>query len=256
MSKHFTRWVTLAIMLALSLTSLTAQCVYTASFGSATAPTGSSPVTISTCNFAGEYAVVSAIVSGNAYSFAGVGIGYITITNTANAVLSHGPAPLSWTATVSGDVRVHYALSAGCGTDNSCHTTTVTCTSCSAPAFCVATAQFGSAAAPTTPTAINFSTCNYAGEFAPLTGAVGGTTYSLTGTGIGWIVVTTTTNTLVTSGVPPLAFTPATSGNYRVHFFLNSSCGTDQACHVTSISCTSCAPPPPCGSWRQLRKCN
>jgi hypothetical protein len=112
-----------------------AQCTNSVSYGSATAPTNNIPLQISTCNFQTEYNTINSIVAGNTYSISNSCGGYITVrSGTFNGtVVTSGNAPLSFTAPTSGTYYFHYNTNAGCGTATNCCTTTITCTSCSAP---------------------------------------------------------------------------------------------------------------------------
>ncbi|MFZ1264417.1 MAG: hypothetical protein WAT34_12985, partial [Chitinophagaceae bacterium] len=124
--------------LVLSLLLLTgysaqSQCTFASSFGSATInPTGAI-VTISTCSFAGEYSTINGAVSGQTlnFTFSNLGTGaYITIHSgtPAGPIIASGPSPLSFANTFTGTLYAHWSLNAACGTDGSCHTTTVQCT--------------------------------------------------------------------------------------------------------------------------------
>ncbi len=113
------------------------QCTNTSAFGTTTAPTTPTPVTITTCAFAGEYSTINNCVAGTTYQFNATGGAgnYITIRQgtPGGTVLGFGTAPVTVTCTVSGPLYLHYNTNASCGTDAACHTGTVTCTSCSAP---------------------------------------------------------------------------------------------------------------------------
>jgi hypothetical protein len=65
---------------------------------------------------------VSGIVAGNTYQFGYSLGGYITIrTGTYNGTpVASGNAPLTWVATSSGTVYVHYNTNSSCGTLSSC----------------------------------------------------------------------------------------------------------------------------------------
>lgn len=107
-------------------------CVNTTSYGSATAPTNATPVTISTCNYQTEYSTISSVVSGQSYQLGNSCGGYITVrSGTYNgAVVTSGNAPLTFTAPSSGTYYVHWNTNSSCGTSTSCCTTTISCTSC------------------------------------------------------------------------------------------------------------------------------
>lgn len=119
---------------------------------SVTAPTTvGATTTISTLQYAGEYAVLTGLVAGQTYSITSDLSGtpdYITIRDVAtNNVLTEGVSTLTYIASTSNDIEAHFTLNDGaCGTDNSFHTTTITLVSltasCTAPA---ATAVFNCA---------------------------------------------------------------------------------------------------------------
>lgn len=131
--------------------NINAQCIETSPFGSATVGPCSGAVTISTCNFAGEFAVVSGIVTGRTYQFtSAVATDFITITTTGNVVLASGVQPLNWVATLTGMVRVHYSTSSNCGDASVCRQTSVGCTSCLPPAQSLCSAAVPIPAIPST----------------------------------------------------------------------------------------------------------
>lgn len=98
---------------------------------SADAPTDNVPVQVSSCNYAGEYNEILNVVAGQTYQFSSsVPTDWLTITTTANALLTTGTTPVSWVATFSGTVRCHIHTSSACGTESACRENYVTCTSC------------------------------------------------------------------------------------------------------------------------------
>ena len=118
---------------------VTAGCTNVSSYGSVVAPTTSSTVTISTCNYQSEYSTITGITSGKTYQLGyavgGIQNGYITVhTGTYNGpIVTYGNAPLNWSSTYVGTVYVHYNTNSSCGTASSCGTSTITCVTCSAP---------------------------------------------------------------------------------------------------------------------------
>lgn len=113
------------------------QCNNTAQFGTINAPTGTTPATITTCAFAGEYSTINNCVAGQTYLFSATGGAgnFITIRQgtPGGTVLGFGTSPVSVVCTVSGPLYLHYNTNASCGTDFACHTGIVQCTSCAAP---------------------------------------------------------------------------------------------------------------------------
>jgi hypothetical protein len=224
-----------------------AQCTNTTSWGSAIAPTNTIPVTISSCNFQSEYSPITSIVAGTTYQINSDCGGYITIRrDTFNGtIVSNGNAPHTFTAPSSGTYYVHYNTNAACGTASNCCTTTITCTSCSAPIGCINSISFGSVTAPTNTTPTTISTCNFQTEYSTITAIVAGTTYQINSDCGGYITIRRDTfnGTIVSNGNAPHSFTAPSSGTYYVHYNTNAACGTASNCCTTTITCSSCSAP-------------
>ena len=141
------------------------QCTNASQFGTVTAPTNTSPVTITTCAFAGEYSTINGAVAGSTYLFNATGgaSNYITIRQgtPGGTVLGFGTPPLSVTCTSSGPLYLHYNTNAACGTDGSCHTGTITCTSCAGPTDpCTTITNIAACGTPTTATLVGGGSWN------------------------------------------------------------------------------------------------
>jgi hypothetical protein len=118
-------------------------CVATTSRGSVTAPDHNTEIWIDNCTYAGQYNTIYSVVSGRVYRFrSSVATDYLTLTDGSNNVLAHGVTPLTWTATFSGNVRLHVHTNSSCGTDNTCRATYVQCTSCEAACVSCPTYDF------------------------------------------------------------------------------------------------------------------
>ena len=106
-----------------------AQCTFTAPFGGATitSTVAGTSVTLSTCNYGGEYAPATFSVTGSFVFGSSVASDYITITDGSNNVLAFGPQPLAANIPTVGLYWVHFATSGPptCGTQNNCRVTTV-----------------------------------------------------------------------------------------------------------------------------------
>ena len=112
------------------------QCTFASAFATATInPTGAI-VTITTCSFAGEYSTINGAVNGQTLNFTSQAGDFITIHSgtPAGPVVAFGTTPLSFANTFTGTLYAHWALNPACGTQNTCRTTTVQCTNCSAGA--------------------------------------------------------------------------------------------------------------------------
>lgn len=117
-----------SLFMVIGISSLSmAQCTFNNSpFGSGAAPTtAGTTITISTCNFYGEYSPVTGFVSSSVYILDIVGGGYVTVFDGSMTAVAYGPAPLSFTPPANGTYNVQWN-GTGCSTDSNCHTTTVT----------------------------------------------------------------------------------------------------------------------------------
>lgn len=227
------------------------QCNNSTTWGSATAPTNTTPVTISTCVYQGDYSPIYSVVAGQSYQITNSCAGYVTIRHTtpSGTVVSHGPAPYTFTATVSGTYYVHYNTNAACGTVSGCCTATITCTSCGGGGGCTNGSPFITVAAPTTSTPLSINTCVYQTEYNTITGVVAGQTYQSGSSCGGYITVRqgTYNGTLIAQGNAPLSWSATVNGTYYIHYNTNAACGTATSCCETTITCTSCSVPPPPG---------
>jgi hypothetical protein len=98
------------------------------SFGSGTANACAGTVQISTCNYGGEYATVSGIVSGGSYKFtSSVATDWITVRSltATGTVVSFAVQGTTWTAPVSGTYYFTINTDNFCGTASSCRTTNI-----------------------------------------------------------------------------------------------------------------------------------
>ena len=116
------------VCLNLFSNNVSAQCINTTSYGTATAPTSGS-VTISSIQYQTEYSTINSVIAGTTYESAYGAGGCITITSGSSAgpVVVFGPSPLQWTAATSGTYYVHYTLDCGpgCATATSGNTSTI-----------------------------------------------------------------------------------------------------------------------------------
>ncbi|MFY7669285.1 MAG: hypothetical protein ACOVQG_11095, partial [Crocinitomicaceae bacterium] len=246
--KHFVKYFSLVTILLQGFFAFSSgNCTNTTAFGTATAPTNTSAVTISTCNYQTEYSTINSIVAGNTYVLTNSCGGYITVHSGSNSgtVVAQGNSPLTFTATTSGTYYPSWNTSSNCGTASNCCTTTIQCTSCggSGTTGCANTSSFGTATAPTSNTTTTISSCNYQTEYSTINSIVAGNTYSLNSSCGGFVTIHSGANNgpVVASGNAPLSWTATTSGTYYVSWNTNSSCGTATNCCTTTITCTSCS---------------
>jgi hypothetical protein len=134
--KTLFRTTFLACLGLLFAADLAAQCTNVELYGSGTINTSGTVVTLQTCNFAGEYSAVSGAVAGQTlqftYSLSG---GFITVRSGSSTgpVVASGTSPLSFSNSYTGTLYAHWNTSSACGTNSTCSTTTVQCTSCTPP---------------------------------------------------------------------------------------------------------------------------
>ncbi len=112
-----------------------AGCIASNSQGSLAAPTNDTEQLIANCTQAGQYNTITSVVSGQTYRFRSSNTSdFLTLTDASNDVLTSGTTPITWTASLSGTVRLHVHTNSSCGTSSTCRATYIKCTSCVAPA--------------------------------------------------------------------------------------------------------------------------
>lgn len=150
----------------------------------------------------------------------------IQVVNNVGTVLIATVQPVTGTATTGGSTCVA-----------SCGVVTPGCTN---------TSSYGSAVAPSTPTTVTISSCNFQSEYSTVSGVVAGQTYQFGYSLGGYITVHTGTynGPIVAYGNAPLNWASSYTGTVFVHYNTNSSCGTASSCGTSTVSCVTCAPPP------------
>jgi hypothetical protein len=89
------------------------------------------------------------------------------------------------------------------------------------------------------------TTCNFGGDFASLTGLTIGQDYEFTSAlATDYLTLTDASNNVIVSGTSPLIVNAIAFSDVRLHVHTNATCGTDFACRVTNLQCTSCTPAP------------
>lgn len=133
----------LLFMGMVSVQLASAQCTNTSQYPNpapAAPTTVGQTVTNSTCNYYGEFSVITGFDSQYVYDVAIAASGYVTIYPTGSTTAAaFGPSPLNFAPPASGSYTVHWSADAACGTDFSCHVTSVTLTgfntACTNPAL-------------------------------------------------------------------------------------------------------------------------
>jgi len=128
MKKNFTKYV-IIYLLVLQVWNVYGQCTNTTQYPSSTitAPTTTCvKTTFSSCNYYGEYGVVSCTASTNYQAEIADG-GYVTVRigSSSGTVLANGVSPLSFNSGANTTLYIHWNGNASCSTDSNCHTTTI-----------------------------------------------------------------------------------------------------------------------------------
>lgn len=96
-------------------------------FGGTAAPSAGNTNNFATNSWMGEYSIMSGTVIGTQYTFTISYGGCVTLRTTAGALIAFGASPFVWTATVAGNIEVHWNTNcASCGTNSVNATTSVT----------------------------------------------------------------------------------------------------------------------------------
>ncbi|GIV26726.1 MAG: hypothetical protein KatS3mg027_0540 [Bacteroidia bacterium] len=234
-------------ILSTALTSITlsayAQCIQTSQYPTTTQTINStSPTTVTTCNFAGEYSVLNFTATGvYTINVTGGSGNYLTFTDNTNTPIVWGNSPLTVTVSTAGVYHCHISVDAACGTENSCRTTVVT-PSVPPPSGCINTSQNPSSTVTIAGTGTtNVTNCNYAGEYAVLNfTATGQYSINATGGSGNFITFTDNTNNILASGNSPLVVNITSTGLYRYHLNTDAACGTDATCHNVDVIKSPC----------------
>ncbi len=247
--KKFIQFLVAVAFVSATGTAAMAQCTNTSPFGSASISTSGAIVQVSSCSFGGEYSTISGAAAGQTLKFTSdiVG-GTITVRSgsPSGPVVGFGSSPLTISNSFTGTLYAHWNT-AGCGSDASCHVTTVQCTSCApVPGQCLNTSSFGSASINTSGAIVTISTCSYAGEYSTISGAVAGQTLKFTSSLGDYVTVRSgsPSGPVIGFGAMPYTLSNTYTGTIYAHWTTNSACGTQSSCRVTTVQCVSCVAPP------------
>lgn len=209
--------------------------------GAATTPptvttTAVSAVTTTTASSGGN------VTSAGSATVTSRGVCYSTTANptTLDATVVSGSGTGSFVSNLTSltpgttyHVRAFATSSAGTayGADES-FTTTASATGCIATTMYPQTVATG----PTTNgQTVTIVTDQYAGEYYEIT-LVAGSFSAGSSVTTDYLTVTTTTNTVIASGVQPVIFSVAAAGTYRVHVFKNAACLTEAVSRTTTMT--------------------
>ena len=233
-------YTTVVAALTMLVSTKGAACAATSQYPANVIVTDSSSmnsVSITTCNYGGEYAVV--VLSGNfTYTFeSSTATDFIEITNSSNTTISTGTGAVSINNTGIDTVRMHIFTNSACSTQNACRVTTVT------RAPCIATVQFPAYidTANTNYDTHVVSTCNYPGQFYEIVLFAGSYEIASSDTSDIFVFTDSLNNVYFSQQTPVIA--NITTTNYlkiRVHIFTNAYCGTEFACRTTTVKRLPC----------------
>ena len=226
--KRLLRWPQLwavAFFTLISTNPASAQCINAFQFGAGTVDaTTTVPITISTCNYTTEFSPITVNAPGQYTFTVSSAPGYITITDGANNVISHGPSPHTAPIPGTGVYRAHWSDNAACGGTSSCYTTTAVyagaLTGCIQPLSLTATG-------------ITSNSANIAWTPYNATPPTGGYEYVVTtvqGLPTGSGTATTTPSAALT------ALAPST----QYYYYVRSMCGTDTSAWAQANFFTTC----------------
>ena len=220
------------------------NCLNTYKYGQADAPTIQGvQVQIDECSFAGDYVPIYNAESGKTYLFTSTGGtgNYLTIRQGTfdGPILAEGDSPLSATCTASGSLYLHINTDSSCGTEDVCRITTV-------ELECINTLSYGNVIAPESGEIVPISSCNFAGDYATISGAIAGVQYIFTSTGGTGNYLTIRQGTfdgpILAEGDSPLIASCTSSGNLYMHINTDNSCGKENACRLTAVERISVEP--------------
>ncbi len=115
----------------------------------------------------------------------------------------------------------------------------------SARAQCSGGSSFASVPAPTTTTPTAINSCNWAGDYNTITGAVAGRTYQFTSSPSSYLTIRqgSPTGTVLAFGTAPVSATVTVNGPLYMLMTTGPACGTATTCLSTTVACTTCAVP-------------
>jgi hypothetical protein len=228
------------IALGLFLNKEVVSCTATTQYPTSIAVTDSTSLaalSVATCNYAGEYAVV--VLQGSfTYTFESANASdFFEITTTSNVTIDTGTGSVNINNSGIDTVRMHIFTNSSCTTQNTCRATTVTRQPC-----------LSSTPFPTYVDTANtnydshfVSTCNYAGQYFDIVLYAGQYEISSSDTGDIFVFTDTNNNLYFSQQTPVIAnVTTTTFLQIRVHIFTNASCGEESSCRTTAVRRLPC----------------
>src|SRR5690554_4551778 len=194
-----------------------AQCINGTSYLTVTSNNSGDVQDIGACMFTSEYNNLSGFIIGEDYIFTATQSGvdvYITITDTSNTVIEHGPSPLTVNNITASSVRLHATNDAACGSSSTCTATTMQ--------YILSCPQ------PVSLTAFNMTESSADLEWTEEGSA---TTWDIEWGTMGFAPTGTPNITGVTSN--PYTLTGLTSGTVY-SFYVRSDCGVDDGTSIWS----------------------
>jgi hypothetical protein len=190
-----------------------------------------SVTTINGCNYAEEYSQVTGLIAGNYYEVTASGSTFITVREGAvdGPVVTTGTSLVSFTASTTADLYIHWTVDANCTTAGSgCLTTTI---EDQGVPPCENTSSFGSATASAVAgTSVSISGFAYAAsEYSTITGILNGFEYELAHEAGSYVTVRSgaVDGVVLASGFSPLTFAGGNDATVYVHWTVDASCTQD-----------------------------
>jgi hypothetical protein len=205
--------------------------------------TYNSSTSITTCNYAGEFAVVYLPGGGNWTFNSSNASDFMVITNTDNEVLTSGQVSVTYTASDTDTVHMHIFADANCGTQSSCRATTVTREPCFASTKFPALTQ----TADTLPVTQTITTCNHAGEYFEIVLNAPNQYLIESSNPDDIFYFTDPSNNFYFSAQTPVTANVTGIGTLvlRAHLFASAGCETESVCRETTVKCLTCVTPQP-----------
>lgn len=197
-----------------------------------------------------------------------VSVNGVTVLSNITFTSGFGPVNFNFTAATGATIRVWRTLAGSWPSEmrvqivnntgtillNTIQPVTGTATTggytCIATCFivspgCTNVSSYGSAVAPSTPTTVTISSCNFQSEYSTVSGIVAGQTYQFGYSLGGYITVHTGTynGPIVAYGNAPLNWSSSYTGTVYVHYNTNSGCGTASSCGTSTVTCVTCSAP-------------
>ncbi|HMG15314.1 MAG TPA: immunoglobulin domain-containing protein [Saprospiraceae bacterium] len=202
---------------------------------------------ITDCNYAGEYYGITGVLTGNDYSFtSSESTDYITIRSGSfnGPIVLAGFTPLNLIGASGTDLYVHVNTDSICGTEETCRTTTVQCTSCHFYG-CTNFIQNPDTLISllTTSGALYITNCQLGGQYYGVTGVQVGYNYQFASSASNDYITVhegAFNGNIIAAGITPVTINNASGADLFIHTNIDAYCGADSICRISTAQCISC----------------